>query len=146
MTAFYYVDILRLTPNVVLRGIATQSSTFESTAAAGSPFIASYAIDGNFDTSVTDARGACSFAEGKPPMWWQVELQEVYEIPKVAITGRKEYGNYVFNYHYIIFFIFVYQMQFDKNCPCNSDQNYTQSSATGSGGRGGKRCREFWGI
>ena len=109
-----YSGAVRLTPNVALRGTATQSETHAHDAWASSPFIASYANDGNFDTSVTEASGPCTFAEPRPPIWWQVELQEVYEITKVAITGRKENRNYVFNYHYIIFFIFVYQMESDK--------------------------------
>ena len=94
---FYYVDIVRLTPNVAFRGIATQSTTYEDADAVGSPFVASYAIDGNFDTSVTAPCWACSFADSTPPIWWQVELQEVYEITKVVITGRKELRKCAFN-------------------------------------------------
>ena len=61
------------------------------------PFIASHANDGNFDTSLTETSGACSYTEPTPPVWWQVDLLETYEITKVAITGRKEFRTFVFN-------------------------------------------------
>ena len=82
--------VVRLIPNVALNGIATQSETHVNTDYAGSPFLASYAIDGNFETVVIPSRGACSITELTPPVWWQVDLLEVYEITKVAITTRKE--------------------------------------------------------
>ena len=85
---------------MALRGIARQSETHANTW-DNSPFIASYANDGNFDTSLTETTGACSFTEPTAPVWWQVDLLKVYEITKVAITGRKESGTFVFNNHYI---------------------------------------------
>ena len=100
MKDFYYVDVVRLIPNVALRGTATQSITHINTGWAGSPFIASYSNDGNFDTSMTQNSGKCSYTESNPPVWWQVDLLEVYEITKIAITGRKEYSKFVFDkYH-----------------------------------------------
>ena len=75
---------------MALRGTATQSSTHINTDFVGSPFEASSAIDENFDTSMIHTSGACSHTERSPPVWWQVELEEVYEITKVAITQRKE--------------------------------------------------------
>ena len=85
---------------MALRGIATQSATSSNSRYPTSPFIASYANDGNFDTSMTETSGACSFADkNQPPVWWQVKLMEIYEITKVAITGRKEfYSMHLINY------------------------------------------------
>ena len=103
MKDFHYSGAVRLTPNVALRGTATQSETHINTAWAPSPFVASYANDGNFDTSLTTTSGACSYTEPTPPVWWQVDLLKVYEITKVAITGRKEYGKCVFNNYYTNF-------------------------------------------
>ena len=85
-----FLDIARLTPNVALGGTATQSSTHIHTNFEASPFVASYAIDGNFDTNLVPHSGAFSATNPAPPVWWQVDLQEVYEITKVAITGREE--------------------------------------------------------
>ena len=79
---------------MALRGTATQSETHLNDDWAASPFIASYANDGNFETSMTETSGACSFAErNKPPVWWQVDLLNVYEITKVAITGRQRFNS-----------------------------------------------------
>ena len=77
---------------MALRGTATQSKTFVHPSYVGSPFVASHANDGNFDTSMTTSSGECSITRTTPPVWWQVDLLEVYEITKVAITGRKESG------------------------------------------------------
>ena len=88
-----FLAVVRLTPNVALKGTATQSATHVNTWDT-SPFIASYANDGNFETSMTETSGACSFAErNKPPVWWQVDLLNVYEITKVAITGRQRFNS-----------------------------------------------------
>ena len=35
-------------------------------------------------------KGKCSHTDNSPPEWWQVDLQKVCEISKVAITGRAE--------------------------------------------------------
>ena len=107
MKDFHYLGIVRLTPNVALRGTATQSETHINYHWAPSPFVASYANDGNFETSMTQISGACSFAERNAPVWWQVDLLKVYEITKVAITGRKEYGKCVFNNYYVCGYIFT---------------------------------------
>ena len=85
-----FSGIVRLSPNVALEGEATQSRDHVTGGFTGSPFVAGYAIDGNFETSVTTGRGACAIAERSPAAWWQVDLLQVYEISKVAITGRKE--------------------------------------------------------
>ena len=85
-------DVVRLNPNVALEGKASQSRDHVSRGFSASPFVASYAIDGSFETSVTNGRGACAIAERAPPVWWQVDLLTVYEITKVAITGRKEHS------------------------------------------------------
>ena len=90
--ASYFKDIIRLTPNVAVTGSATQSSTAPvNTDLPGSPFVASYAIDGIFDTSFSQAGGGCSSTDITTTAWWQVDLLKVYEITKVAITGRLEY-------------------------------------------------------
>ena len=73
---------------MALQRIATQSETARNNRYASSPFVAGYANGGNFDTTFTEAHGACSFVELNPPVWWQVDLLEVYEITKVAITSR----------------------------------------------------------
>ena len=74
---------------MALRGTATQSSDWVQHSFRASPFIAGHANDGNFDTVVTETSGACSLTKDTPPVWWQVDLLKVYEITKVAITGRK---------------------------------------------------------
>ena len=97
---FYYLGVVRLTPNVAMRGTAMQSKNWLSNGWATSPFVASYANDGNFDSSMTATGGACSLTGATPPVWWQVDLLKVYEITKVAITGRKEYRKCLFNKYY----------------------------------------------
>ena len=77
---------------MALQGTATQSETHVYPSYYGSPFVVSHDNDGNFDTSVIASSGECSITETTPPVWWQVDLLEVYEITKVAITGRKEAG------------------------------------------------------
>ena len=97
---FFLLGVVRLTPNVALRGTATQSHTHIYPDYASSPFLASYSNDGNFQTSMTatSTSGACSIAESsKPPVWWQVDLLKIYHITKVAITGRSRLGKCVFD-------------------------------------------------
>ena len=93
-----FSDVVRLIPNVAPRGIATQSENHINTRYAASPFIASYANDGDLGSSMvtTSTRGLRAIAEVTPPVWWQVDLLKVYEITKVAITRRQAYGKYVF--------------------------------------------------
>ena len=79
---------MRLTPNVALTGKATQSSVWIDFAFASSPFVASYANDGNMETSQTASSTRCSIVKSRPtPVWWQVQLDRVYEIHRVAITA-----------------------------------------------------------
>ena len=75
-----------LTPNVALRGNATQSTTYTEAGWAASPFVASYANDGSTEAGMTRTNMACSRTSNIPPVWWQVDLQKVYDITKVAIT------------------------------------------------------------
>ena len=72
--------IIRLTPNVAVAGTATQSSTY----GPSSQYAASNAIDGNYATD--PYTGACAIANFRAPVWWQVELQNTFEISKVAIA------------------------------------------------------------
>ena len=74
---------------MALRGTATQSSVWTYGSYPGSPFVASYATDGNFETSVDSSGGTCAIMTDAAPVWWQVDLHKVYEINKIAITGRK---------------------------------------------------------
>ena len=87
---------------MALIGTATQSTTHANKALAGSPFVASHANDGNFETSVIHARGACSITESTPPVWWQVDLLDVYEITKVAITTRNDWGRCGLSYFMLL--------------------------------------------
>ena len=59
---------------MALDGIATQSSDVDA-------HVASRAIDGNFVNF--------ALSGSTPPSRWQVELLEMYEIIRVAITGRQ---------------------------------------------------------
>ena len=77
---------------MALTGTATQSRDWAHQNYPGSPFIGSYAIDDNFETSVSAEGGTCAMARNKPPVWWQVDLHKVYEINKVSITVRKEFS------------------------------------------------------
>ena len=86
---FNFPGVIKLTPNVALKGIATQSSTHVNPAYTWSPFVASHTIDGNFYTDLLSNSGTCSHTKSDAPVWWQVDLLQVYEITKVAITGRK---------------------------------------------------------
>ena len=90
MKYFYLLGVanVRLTSNVALRGNATQSSTRSIAFSAGSPYVASYANDGDFDTGDT-----CSKTEHGTPTWWQIDLQELYLITKVAITSSDFFGS-----------------------------------------------------
>ena len=96
MKNFYFLGII-LIPNVALRGTATQSSTYAQGNYRASPFVASYANDGNIDSSmVASSDTGCTITLVTPPVWWQVDLLDVYEITKVAITGRKEFRKHGF--------------------------------------------------
>ena len=86
-----FLGIIQLNPNVAVKGMATQSTTHIFEPYAASPLIASYANDGNFDTRLNETSGACAETRITPPVWWQVDLFEVYEIMKVAITGRQRW-------------------------------------------------------
>ena len=91
---FYIVlisGVMRLTSNVAPRGNATQSTDYIDARFVRSPLVASYANDENFDQDLVPASGACAHTKNTPPVWWQVDLLEVYEITKVAISGRKQY-------------------------------------------------------
>ena len=79
-----FLGVVRLAPNVALRGTATQSSDNEEY--LGQYSVASQAIDGNFGSR-------CSRTNPYAPVWWQVDLLEVYLITKVAInSGNTRYG------------------------------------------------------
>ena len=60
-----------------------RSATVSYTA---SPFVASHANDGNNEASMTKTSGACSRTTSTRPVWWQVDLLQVYEILKVAVA------------------------------------------------------------
>ena len=96
MNDFYLLGIIQLTPNVALRGTATQSTDYVQSNYLASPFVASHANVGNLETSMVPSRGACSLTRDTPPVWWQVDLLNVYVITKVAITGREEFCKYSF--------------------------------------------------
>ena len=85
------LGIIQLTPNVALRGTATQSADYVQSNYHASPFVAGHANDGNLETSMAPSRDACSLTKDTPPVWWQVDLLKVYVITKIAITGREEF-------------------------------------------------------
>ena len=91
-SSFTFLGVIRLTPNVALRGRATQSSTRVNTNYAASPFVASHANDGNIEAAITITHGACSHTNYTTSTWWQVDLLTVYEIHKVAVTEWKGLG------------------------------------------------------
>ena len=93
--SFYFQGAVRLTPNVALGGTATQSSVHTASSYAGSSWVAGHANDGDLESKITRTSGACSYTKSTPPVWWQVELQEIYEVTKVAITERKGFGEHV---------------------------------------------------
>ena len=89
------LDIIRITPNVALRGTATQSTTYTQSNYRASPFVASYANDGHFETSMIETSEiGCTITRNIRPVWWQVDLLQVHDITKVAISGRKEHCKY----------------------------------------------------
>ena len=92
---------------MALRGIATQSETFINTAYTSSPFVASHANDGNIEASMTATSGACSIVQRNPPVWWQVDLQKVHEITKVAITRWDKSGKpehyFILHLNFLVF-------------------------------------------
>ena len=68
---------VRLTPNIAKNGNATKSSVHRW---GGHP--ASNANDGNLDTNVN----TCALTGPSAPSWWQVDLLDVFEIHRVALT------------------------------------------------------------
>ena len=64
--------------NLALRMHTAQSSTLDA-------FDSSKAVDGNSDGVL--AHGSCSHTVKPEPDFWQVDLQGVYDIGEVAITG-----------------------------------------------------------
>ena len=82
-----------LTPNIARNGIATQISNFHHSSMHPTPDYASYAIDGNFDTSARYANGQCAITQNHHNGgWWQVEFDGIYSVLKVAITTRNGFG------------------------------------------------------
>ena len=83
---FHFPGFVRLTPNIAFRRKATQSSTYRSRSNNPGMYVASNAVDG-------DVFGSCSLTDGSRPNWWQVDLLQVYEVTKVAITaGPRGFG------------------------------------------------------
>ena len=75
--------------------MATQSSNYSNSVTA--PWAASNANDGNYDNSRDP--GVCAVTHNTPPVWWQVDLLEVHEITKVAITERlRNRKSFFFNF------------------------------------------------
>ena len=70
----WFLEVVRLAPNVASGGTATQSSDTGNR-------VASLVIDGNFDY------GLCARTKDDAPVWWQVDLLEIYLVPKVAINS-----------------------------------------------------------
>ncbi|KAK7138550.1 hypothetical protein R3I93_015859 [Phoxinus phoxinus] len=69
--------------NLALGATAVQSSTYSG---AG----AQHAVEGNRDS---DARhGSCSHTNADRDPWWRVDLGKVYEVTRVSITNRGDYG------------------------------------------------------
>ena len=78
----FFTGIVRLNPNVAPKGTATQSSEYTN------PIYPAYlANDENFSPQTS----SCAITDNTAPSWWQVDLMIVYEIAKIAITGRAEY-------------------------------------------------------
>ena len=77
-----------LTPNVALKGEATQISSTKHDRFSDSDD-AQYAIDGNFGTDVLGSGARCAITLKEHGAWWQVDLKYEFEITKVAITTRK---------------------------------------------------------
>ena len=75
-----------MTPNIAPTGTATQSSRYTRPGFT-SNFYAYLAIDENFSTNEVD----CAITSHATSTWWQVDLLDVYEVSKVAITGRRDY-------------------------------------------------------
>nr|XP_034317190.1 neurogenic locus notch homolog protein 2-like [Crassostrea gigas] len=67
-------------PNIALRKLAEQSSTFKD-------YNASYAVDGNRGTNHL-VHKCTATADGDTNPWWRVDLQAVYSIISVRILNR----------------------------------------------------------
>ena len=86
-----HVSVL-LTPNIARNGTATQITDFHHSMHP-TPDYASFAIDGNFDTSARYANGQCAITlNNYNGNWWQVEFDGIYSVLKVAITTRNGFG------------------------------------------------------
>ena len=103
MLYFHIPGAVRLTPNVAYRKQATQSLNTH---------LATNAIDGQ--------AGTCArIPASSLPIWWQVDLLEVYEITKVRITtstaarytGMWAYFFLTLSLFYIFFFFFISNQQ-----------------------------------
>ncbi|KAL0961811.1 hypothetical protein UPYG_G00332000 [Umbra pygmaea] len=76
------VDIYgTIVANLALKGVAVQSSLFESC-------IASRAIDGDRQTF----HPHCTHTQIETNPWWRVDLRDVYRVRSVSITNREDYG------------------------------------------------------
>ena len=79
----------QLTPNVAPDGVASQISDYSR---SGDLQYAHYANDGNFGTNAYSASLPCAITNSETGAWWQVDLLERYNIPKVGITTRNSAG------------------------------------------------------
>ena len=89
---------VRLTPNIAKNGNATKSSVHRW---GGHP--ASNANDGNLDTNVN----TCALTGPSAPSWWQVDLLDVFEIHRVALTVASQYCEWQRNNYFPIFPIWL---------------------------------------
>ena len=80
------LGIVRLTPNIAVKGTATQSSRHTWSGLPGATFDAFLANDGNFSTDEID----CAITSNTAPSWWQVDLLDTYDVSKVAITMKRK--------------------------------------------------------
>ncbi|XP_074480635.1 uncharacterized protein LOC141761203 [Sebastes fasciatus] len=74
------VEVFPTSPNVALKGIATQSSTRYSFVAA------SRAIDGRQNSFYHD--GSCTHSATEANPWWRVDLRRTHIVSSVKVTNR----------------------------------------------------------
>uniref|UniRef100_A0A8C5R052 Fucolectin tachylectin-4 pentraxin-1 domain-containing protein n=1 Tax=Leptobrachium leishanense TaxID=445787 RepID=A0A8C5R052_9ANUR len=72
---FFYADV-----NLALRGISSQSSTYDYLGAAEN------AIDGSRSTNYMS--GHCTHTAQDAPPWWRLDLTKVYNVTRVKVTNR----------------------------------------------------------
>ena len=81
------ISCLVFAENIALGKPASQSSVYQH---GQSVLKASFAVDGNHDTTISAANGICAHTNFDTNPWWRVDLGDSHPVSKVYVLNRGE--------------------------------------------------------